>query len=76
MTWRESFLKHASPQDSSEFPFVVFGNKADLEQKRKLSKEEVKKFCEELGNITYIETSASDDIGVEEGFTNLIRAGL
>ena len=67
-TWRESFLKHAAPMSPREFPFVVFGNKADLESKRKLSREEVARWCEEVGNCTYIETSAQDDIGVQEGF--------
>lgn len=54
----------------------MFGNKTDLVNDRKISKEEVLKFCKEFSNMKYIETSAADNIGVEEGFTELIWAGL
>ena len=35
------------------------------------------RWCWENGNqIKYIETSAAENIGVEDGFTELIRSGL
>lgn len=31
-SWRDEFLVQASPRDPENFPFVVLGNKIDLEQ--------------------------------------------
>ena len=31
-SWRDEFLVQASPHDAENFPFVVLGNKIDLEQ--------------------------------------------
>lgn len=32
-SWRDEFLIQASPRDMEHFPFVVLGNKIDLENK-------------------------------------------
>lgn len=34
--WREDFLHNASPPDPDNFPFLVLGNKSDLESDRKV----------------------------------------
>eukprot|EP00766_Chilomastix_caulleryi_P003974 gnl/Chilomastix_caulleri/5120.p1 GENE.gnl/Chilomastix_caulleri/5120~~gnl/Chilomastix_caulleri/5120.p1 ORF type:complete len:87 (-),score=8.95 gnl/Chilomastix_caulleri/5120:7-267(-) len=36
--WREEFLFQAAPRDPDNFPFVVVGNKTDVEEERKVSK--------------------------------------
>ena len=46
---------------------VLFGNKADLTEKRQVSSEEAKKYAEENGLI-YFETSAKTNQGINEGF--------
>jgi Ras-related protein Rab-7A len=33
-SWREQFLFQGSPQDPDQFPFMVLGNKIDLEDSR------------------------------------------
>ena len=33
-SWRDEFLIQASPQDPENFPFVVLGNKIDLENRQ------------------------------------------
>ena len=33
-SWRDEFLIRASPQDPENFPFVVIGNKIDLENRQ------------------------------------------
>ncbi len=30
--WRDEFLLQANPKDPGEFPFILLGNKADLEE--------------------------------------------
>jgi len=35
-SWRDEFLIQASPRDSDNFPFVVLGNKIDIEESRRV----------------------------------------
>ena len=37
-SWRDEFLIQASPRDPENFPFVVIGNKVDLENRAVSSK--------------------------------------
>ena len=46
---------------------VLIGNKCDLEEKRQVSKEEGKKVAEE-NNMIFFETSAKDNINIDETF--------
>jgi len=41
--WRDNFLETANPMDPVKFPFVVVGNKCDLE--RKVTEEEARQWC-------------------------------
>ena len=55
----------AGPRDPDNFPFVVLGNKVDIDaravpQKRALA------WCQAKGNIPYFETSAKEAINVEQ----------
>ena len=59
-------------QDISIFPIVIVGCKFDLEDKRKVSTEEGKKFAEKY-NLTFFETSALTGKGVKEAFSTLIQ---
>lgn len=37
--WRDEFLLQANPKDPSDFPFILIGNKVDVEEsKRQVSK--------------------------------------
>ena len=59
------------------FPFMVIGNKADLEDQRCVSTEQAKKKINELGeDIELIETSAKDNSNVTGAFTMLARKAL
>ena len=46
---------------------VLFGNKADLIEKRQVSSEEAKKYAED-NKLVYFETSAKTNQGINEGF--------
>ena len=46
------------------------GNKIDRVNERKLGKEEVKQFCTNNG-VNYEETSAKENLGVEQMFRNM-----
>ena len=59
------------------FPFMVVGNKCDLDEKRTINTDEAKKFVSELGDdIDLIETSAKDSVNVEKAFIELARKAL
>lgn len=73
--WRDEFLIQASPRDPENFPFVVVGNKIDLEN-RSISTKKAQSWCQMKGDIPYFETSAKEAINVEQAFLNVAKAAL
>jgi Ras-related protein Rab-7A len=68
-SWRDEFLIQASPMDPESFPFVVLGNKVDVdESKRMISSKRAQAFCQSKGGIPYFETSAKEAVNVEQAF--------
>ncbi|KAL8305408.1 hypothetical protein RB598_002794 [Gaeumannomyces tritici] len=68
-SWRDEFLIQASPRDPDNFPFVVLGNKIDVEEsKRVISTKRAMTFCQSKGGIPYFETSAKEAVNVEQAF--------
>jgi len=74
-TWRDEFLIQASPRDPENFPFVVIGNKVDLEH-RQVSAKRAQTWCQQKNEIPYFETSAKESINVEEAFHTIARNAL
>ncbi|KAF2200357.1 hypothetical protein GQ43DRAFT_441641 [Delitschia confertaspora ATCC 74209] len=76
-SWRDEFLVQASPMDPESFPFVVIGNKIDVEEsKRMISSKRAMTFCQSKGNIPYFETSAKEAINIEQAFETIARQAL
>ncbi|XP_076468470.1 ras-related protein Rab-9B-like [Babylonia areolata] len=65
--WRKEFLYYADIQDGVTFPFVVIGNKIDMEGRQVMS-EDARSWCSASGNLPYFETSAKDSVNVEHAF--------
>ncbi|XP_037535488.1 ras-related protein rab7 [Nematolebias whitei] len=74
-SWRDEFLIQASPRDPEHFPFVVLGNKIDLENRQVTSKR-AQAWCLSKNNIPYFETSAKEAINVEQAFQTIARNAL
>ncbi|WZY73301.1 hypothetical protein YC2023_012154 [Brassica napus] len=76
--WREEFLIQASPSDPENFPFVVIGNKVDVDggNSRVVSEKKAKAWCASKGNIPYFETSAKEGTNVEEAFECIAKNAL
>ena len=58
--------------ESTKIPIVLFGNKCDLEDQRKISKEEAEQFAHRHG-IPYFETSAKENINLKEGLDRIVE---
>lgn len=65
--WIDEFLIQSAPRDPDSFPFVVLGNKTDLEG-RVVSRQHAEDWCRSKGNLLYIETSAKEAINTETAF--------
>lgn len=59
-------------KDISNFPIIIIGNKLDLKDERKVSREEAQKFADKY-RIPYFEVSAFKGEGVKEAFSALIQ---
>ncbi|XP_061557081.1 ras-related protein R-Ras [Phyllopteryx taeniolatus] len=59
-------------KDRDDFPMLLVGNKADLEQQRVISREDAQAFARE-NRIHYMEASAKNRYNVDEAFMELVR---
>lgn len=60
-------------KDAEHVPYVVVGNKCDLESERQISKNEGQEIAKSFGACPFFETSAKSAINVEEAFGELVR---
>lgn len=58
----------AMPKDPEAIPFFVLGNKVDLENERRVSRDRVSDWLKINPEIIYYETSALDGSNVNEAF--------
>ena len=69
---RKELYRIQNKDESEYIPFILVGNKCDLESERQVSKAEAETIAEEWG-VEYIETSAKKDINVSKLFEKLAR---
>lgn len=74
--WREGFIEHAAPTDPNTFPFVLIGNKLDRENERKVKSADAKAWCKENGDMPYYETSAIENIAVDNAFIEMAKMAI
>lgn len=70
--WKKEFLYYADIQEPENFPFVLLGNKVDVEN-RQVSLDEAREWCRANGQIPYFETSAKDSTNVEPAFHEAVK---
>ena len=74
--WKNSFLQKSMVSMPETFPFMVVGNKLDLaEDSRVVDRAVGEDFCKREG-MEFIETSARDNLNVEEAFAQLAEQAL
>ncbi|ORX86937.1 hypothetical protein K493DRAFT_237724 [Basidiobolus meristosporus CBS 931.73] len=74
--WRSEFLKQAGVADPTEFPFVVIGNKIDIDE-RVVSRRQAKAFALRHSGksmeIPCFEASAKEGTNVEQAFSYIAK---
>eukprot|EP00761_Pharyngomonas_kirbyi_P011344 gb/GECH01011369.1/.p1 GENE.gb/GECH01011369.1/~~gb/GECH01011369.1/.p1 ORF type:complete len:207 (+),score=46.98 gb/GECH01011369.1/:1-621(+) len=75
-SWRNEFLIQANPSEQDNFPFVVIGNKIDLEDTRQVTQKQALAWCQLKNNIPYFETSAKMSMNVDDAFKVIARNAL
>ena len=76
-SWKESFLQKSMVVQPDSFPFLVVGNKLDLDDQRVVSTETGEKFVKDMGNdIGFIEASAKDNTNVTQAFMELAQKAV
>lgn len=72
--WKKEFLYYADVTDPDNFPFVVLGNKVDVEEDaRQVTPEDAQEWCAANGSAPYYETSAKTAENVNEAFMAVVQ---
>ena len=69
--WRKEFLYYADIKDTSKFPFIIIGNKIDI-QERTVDEDEARTWCEGQ-SIPYFQTSAKTSENVNSAFSQVLE---
>ncbi|NMC05733.1 MAG: GTP-binding protein [Candidatus Lokiarchaeota archaeon] len=68
-----NWVQDYSENTTGEKIYILVGNKADLNDIKKVSTEQGQKLQKELAAVDFVETSARDGTNVEDAFINLVK---
>ena len=74
-SWKQEFLSQCGPSNPEAFPFMVVGNKCDLDGDRAVSQAKSNQWARDY-DLPLIETSAKDDLRIQEAFLELARKAM
>eukprot|EP01091_Cochliopodium_minus_P013640 TRINITY_DN4439_c0_g1_i1.p1 TRINITY_DN4439_c0_g1~~TRINITY_DN4439_c0_g1_i1.p1 ORF type:complete len:241 (-),score=58.50 TRINITY_DN4439_c0_g1_i1:18-740(-) len=69
-SWKEQFLLRSNVDSKDDLPFLVIGNKIDLDGRRVITFEQANNWCTQ-NDYPYIETSAKTGEGVVKAFEEI-----
>ena len=75
ISWKQEFLSQCGPNNPETFPFMVVGNKCDLEVDRAVSLAKSNQWARDQ-DLPLIEASAKDNIRIEEIFIEIAKKTL
>lgn len=75
ISWKQEFLSQCGPNNPETFPFMVVGNKCDLEPDRAVSLAKSNQWARDQ-DLPLIEASAKDNIRIEEIFVEIAKKTL
>ncbi|CAG9334032.1 unnamed protein product [Blepharisma stoltei] len=73
--WKEEFLNVAKPEFPEEFPFIIIGNKIDVEH-RDVSYDDALEWCKGDGEMNLFEVSAKEATNIEKVFQVISEKAL
>jgi Ras-related protein Rab-7A len=71
-SWLNTMKTEISDNSNARIPFVIVGNKVDVEE-REVKRDEAEKFCKSNGDLPYFETSARSNVNLDETFEEVAR---
>lgn len=75
--WKDEFLIQANVKNPENFPFVIIGNKIDVDDSKKvISSKKAQQFAGNLGNLPLFQTSAKEAINIDQAFDVIARNAL
>jgi Ras-related protein Rab-7A len=75
--WKDEFLVQANVKNPENFPFVIIGNKVDVDESKKVvSTKKAQQFAQNLGNLPLFQTSAKEAVNIDQAFDVIARNAL
>ncbi|WCJ31751.1 hypothetical protein M5689_013212 [Euphorbia peplus] len=76
--WHDEFLKQADPVEPDAFPFILIGNKVDVDggSSRVVSEKKARDWCSSKREMPYFETSAKENYNVDDAFLCVAQTAL
>ena len=68
----DKWMKQAKDNANKDLPFVLIGNKSDLESERDVDTEEAKQYAEE-NKFEFLEVSALNNDNIDEAFNIIVK---
>jgi Ras-related protein Rab-7A len=75
-SWRTEFLEQLNPPNPNEFPFVLIGNKCDLQKDMQVDNEAIQNYIKEHNDMPFYMCSAKDNINLEEAFNKIVEMAI
>ena len=75
-SWRSEFLGQLNPHNPNEFPFVLLGNKCDMQNEMQVKNEDIQNYCKEHNNMPFYMCSAKDNINLDEAFNIVVEKAV
>jgi small GTP-binding protein len=76
LKWRRTFLDQTGHSPTDSFPFLVLGNKSDLESARVVTTEAGQEFARTNDNLLFCECSAKSQEGLRDAMNTIVREAI
>lgn len=75
ISWKQEFVSQCGPTNPETFPFMVLGNKCDMDADRAVSQAKSNQWARD-NDLPLVETSAKEGLRIEEAFIEMTRKAM